>query len=161
MSRASVRLFVYGSLKRGGRHHEELASARFLGLAETEPGYRLEQLGEYLALLPPPAAPNETEPPLAAPNETVPPPAAPNETEPPTEPNENETETETAEPVRGELFEVDESLLPTLDTFEGAAYYRAEIPVSLVLQRQGEDRTQTRHEFRDRVFALAYLKKAR
>ena len=48
---ASVRLFVYGSLKRGGRHHDELAGARFLGKATTLPGYRLEPLGEYLALV--------------------------------------------------------------------------------------------------------------
>jgi len=52
MASASVRLFVYGSLKRGGRHHEELAGATFLGEAETVPGYRLEALGEYWALVP-------------------------------------------------------------------------------------------------------------
>jgi gamma-glutamylcyclotransferase (GGCT)/AIG2-like uncharacterized protein YtfP len=48
---ASVRLFVYGSLKRGGRHHDQLAGAVFLGPATTLPGYRLEPLGEYLALV--------------------------------------------------------------------------------------------------------------
>jgi gamma-glutamylcyclotransferase (GGCT)/AIG2-like uncharacterized protein YtfP len=53
---ARVRLFVYGSLKRGGRHHDELAGAVFLGPATTLPGYRLEPLGEYLALV---AAPPE------------------------------------------------------------------------------------------------------
>jgi gamma-glutamylaminecyclotransferase len=52
MPSASVHLFVYGSLKRGGRHHDELDGATFLGLAETGPGYRLEPLGEYLALVP-------------------------------------------------------------------------------------------------------------
>jgi gamma-glutamylcyclotransferase (GGCT)/AIG2-like uncharacterized protein YtfP len=54
MPSASVHLFVYGSLKRGGRHHDELEGATFLGLAETGPGYRLERewLGEYLALVP-------------------------------------------------------------------------------------------------------------
>jgi gamma-glutamylcyclotransferase (GGCT)/AIG2-like uncharacterized protein YtfP len=52
MPSASVHLFVYGSLKRGGRHHDELEGATFLGLAETAPGYRLEPLGEYLALVP-------------------------------------------------------------------------------------------------------------
>lgn len=52
MPSASVHLFVYGSLKRGGRHHDELEGATFLGLAETGPGYRLEPLGEYLALVP-------------------------------------------------------------------------------------------------------------
>lgn len=46
----SVRLFVYGSLKRGARHHEELRGAAFLGEACTEPGYVLLPLGEYLAL---------------------------------------------------------------------------------------------------------------
>lgn len=51
MPSASVHLFVYGSLKRDGRHHEELEGAAFLGLAETAPGYRLEPLGEYLALV--------------------------------------------------------------------------------------------------------------
>jgi gamma-glutamylcyclotransferase (GGCT)/AIG2-like uncharacterized protein YtfP len=54
MPSASVHLFVYGSLKRGGRHHDELDGATFLGLAETGPGYRLEPLGEYLALVPEP-----------------------------------------------------------------------------------------------------------
>jgi gamma-glutamylcyclotransferase (GGCT)/AIG2-like uncharacterized protein YtfP len=44
-------LFVYGSLKRGGRHHDELEGATFLGVAVTGPGYRLEPLGEYLALV--------------------------------------------------------------------------------------------------------------
>lgn len=51
MPSASVDLFVYGSLKRGGRHHDELEGATFLGPAETAPGYRLEPLGEYLALV--------------------------------------------------------------------------------------------------------------
>jgi gamma-glutamylcyclotransferase (GGCT)/AIG2-like uncharacterized protein YtfP len=51
MPSASVDLFVYGSLKRGGRHHDELEGATFLGLAVTAPGYRLEPLGEYLALV--------------------------------------------------------------------------------------------------------------
>lgn len=45
-----VRLFVYGSLKRGGRHHAELRGAAFLGEACTEPGYVLLPLGEYLVL---------------------------------------------------------------------------------------------------------------
>jgi gamma-glutamylaminecyclotransferase len=57
MPSATVLLFVYGSLKRGGRHHEELAGAPFVGPAETEPGYRLEALAgtEYLALVPAPS----------------------------------------------------------------------------------------------------------
>src|SRR6185369_8713827 len=49
LAMASVRLFVYGSLKRGGRHHDELEGATFVGEASTLPGYRLEVLGEYLA----------------------------------------------------------------------------------------------------------------
>ena len=48
---ALQRLFVYGSLKRGGRHHAELRGARFLGEARTVPGYTVEQLGEYPALV--------------------------------------------------------------------------------------------------------------
>ncbi len=59
MPGATVLLFVYGSLKRSGRHHGELAGARFLGPAETEPGYQLVELGEYLALVPR-ASPNGT-----------------------------------------------------------------------------------------------------
>ena len=51
MSSASVHLFVYGSLKRGGRHHDELEGTAFLGLAETAPGYRLETWGQYLAMV--------------------------------------------------------------------------------------------------------------
>jgi gamma-glutamylcyclotransferase (GGCT)/AIG2-like uncharacterized protein YtfP len=55
LSRLScVRLFVYGSLKRDGRHHDELKHATFLGEAQTLPGYALEALGEYLALVPTP-----------------------------------------------------------------------------------------------------------
>lgn len=49
MSRAQ--LFVYGSLKRGGRHHDLMSRARFLGEACTEPGFALEPLGDYLALV--------------------------------------------------------------------------------------------------------------
>jgi gamma-glutamylcyclotransferase (GGCT)/AIG2-like uncharacterized protein YtfP len=48
---SGVYLFVYGSLKRAGRHHDELENARFLGEVETVPGYALEPLGEYLALV--------------------------------------------------------------------------------------------------------------
>ena len=47
---SGARLFVYGSLKRGGRHHAELAGAPFLGEARTLPGYALAPLGDYLAL---------------------------------------------------------------------------------------------------------------
>ncbi len=46
----SVRLFVYGSLKQGRRHHGQLAGAARLGEATTAPGYRLVLQGEYPAL---------------------------------------------------------------------------------------------------------------
>jgi len=46
----STLLFVYGSLKRGRRHHAELRGARFAGVARTAPEYRLLDLGEYPAL---------------------------------------------------------------------------------------------------------------
>jgi gamma-glutamylaminecyclotransferase len=46
----STLLFVYGSLKRGRRHHAELGGARFAGVARTLPEYRLLELGEYPAL---------------------------------------------------------------------------------------------------------------
>ena len=44
-------LFVYGTLMRGGRYHELLASARFCGEARTPPCFRLVELGEYPALV--------------------------------------------------------------------------------------------------------------
>jgi gamma-glutamylcyclotransferase (GGCT)/AIG2-like uncharacterized protein YtfP len=48
-------LFVYGSLKRGARHHDELGGAPFRGLASTDAGYALVGLGpepsDYLALV--------------------------------------------------------------------------------------------------------------
>jgi gamma-glutamylcyclotransferase (GGCT)/AIG2-like uncharacterized protein YtfP len=43
-------LFVYGSLKRGQRHHQELFGARFAGRARTLPECRLLAVGEYPAL---------------------------------------------------------------------------------------------------------------
>jgi gamma-glutamylcyclotransferase (GGCT)/AIG2-like uncharacterized protein YtfP len=53
---STVRLFVYGSLMRGERHHAELKEAPFLGRAQTAPGYALETVGEYLALVERPAS---------------------------------------------------------------------------------------------------------
>lgn len=47
---SSIRLFVYGSLKRGFRHHTVLAGATFERAAWTAPGYRLVRHGEYPAL---------------------------------------------------------------------------------------------------------------
>lgn len=86
-----VLLFVYGSLKREGRHHGELGGARFVAEARTAPGYGLVPLGPYVAL-------------VEAPGRTA--------------------------AVSGELFEVDEALLPALDEFEGDEYERRELTVA-------------------------------
>jgi len=43
-------LFVYGSLKRGLRHHDQLRGATFLGETRTAPRYQLVLHGEYPAL---------------------------------------------------------------------------------------------------------------
>jgi gamma-glutamylcyclotransferase (GGCT)/AIG2-like uncharacterized protein YtfP len=43
-------LFVYGSLKRGQRHHDVLEGALFAGPARTLPECRLLDLGDYPAL---------------------------------------------------------------------------------------------------------------
>ncbi len=47
-----ARLFVYGSLKRGERHHAEMAGARFVRDACTAPRYALAEAGEYPGLVP-------------------------------------------------------------------------------------------------------------
>ena len=132
MPSASVRLFVYGSLKRGGRHHDELAGARFLGLAETEPGYRLEPLGEYLALVP--AAPPETGP----------------EPEPETVTGEL-FEVDESRLAGLDAFEGD-------GYYRGQLKVR---PLLVLHPPPGRDRAQTEHECEAGVIALAYLKKAR
>jgi gamma-glutamylaminecyclotransferase len=44
-------LFVYGSLLAGERHEAQLAGARRLGDARTEPAYTLVDLGDYPALV--------------------------------------------------------------------------------------------------------------
>ncbi len=41
------RVFVYGTLKRGGENHRLLAGQRLLGEARTEPGFRLFLLDGY------------------------------------------------------------------------------------------------------------------
>lgn len=43
-------LFVYGSLKRGHRHHAELERGRFVRTVVTAAAYRLLLLGDYPAL---------------------------------------------------------------------------------------------------------------
>ena len=48
---ARVRLFVYGSLKRGHRHHARMSGASFEGVSRTAAGYRLVLQGEYPALV--------------------------------------------------------------------------------------------------------------
>ena len=41
------RIFVYGTLKRGGSNHALLTSQQFLGAARTSPGYTLYLPGDY------------------------------------------------------------------------------------------------------------------
>ena len=154
----SVRLFVYGSLKRGGRHHDELAGAVFLGPATTVPGYRLEPLGEYLALVSVPPQP-EPEPELTTTAQAQAQPApsqAQAQAQAQAQPEPHETDPGTATAVPGELFEVDESKLRALDAFEGNAYERGNVrlaspylasPCGARLENPG--------------FALAYFRKAR
>lgn len=46
-----MKLFVYGSLKRGFRHHRELEGAAFLRHGVTTSGFSLRVQGEYPALV--------------------------------------------------------------------------------------------------------------
>jgi gamma-glutamylcyclotransferase (GGCT)/AIG2-like uncharacterized protein YtfP len=48
-------VFVYGTLKRGGDNHQELARQRFIGPARTAPAYRLYQLDGYPGMVEAPA----------------------------------------------------------------------------------------------------------
>jgi len=100
---ASVLLFVYGSLKRDGRHHAELGAARFVGEAETAEGYALTTLGEYLALVEQDAVAETAIDGAGSPLRAR---------------------------VRGELFEVAEVCLPALDRFEGEGYQRGTVSLS-------------------------------
>ncbi len=45
------RLFVYGTLKRGGSNHARLAGQKFLAEAHTMPGYTLYSLGDYPGMI--------------------------------------------------------------------------------------------------------------
>ena len=99
---ATERLFVYGSLKRGGLHHDELGGAQFLGEARTAPGY---------ALVPITVGGGAGAPPIQDNYVAL-------------------VERHDAGSVLGELFEVDEALLPRLDEFEGQDYERRRIPLA-------------------------------
>lgn len=52
-----TRVFVYGTLKRGGNNHSYLAGQRFLGAARTSPGFTLYSLGDYPGMV---RAPGDT-----------------------------------------------------------------------------------------------------
>ncbi len=47
-----IRVFVYGTLKRGGSNHRLLARADFLGTCVTSARFSLYDLGEYPAAVP-------------------------------------------------------------------------------------------------------------
>jgi gamma-glutamylcyclotransferase (GGCT)/AIG2-like uncharacterized protein YtfP len=53
----STLLFVYGTLKRGGKNHAHLASEKFLAPAQALPGYRLYDVGGFPGLVPDATAP--------------------------------------------------------------------------------------------------------
>ncbi len=48
---AEIKLFVYGTLKRGRANHHFLQGARFIGTARTVPLYQLRNCGEYPGLV--------------------------------------------------------------------------------------------------------------
>ena len=52
-----TRIFVYGTLKRGGGNHAYLAGQQFLGPARTPPGFTLFSLGDYPGMV---RAPDDT-----------------------------------------------------------------------------------------------------
>lgn len=47
-----IRVFVYGTLRRGERAHGLLAGGRFLGHIRTEPAFELADAGPYPGLVP-------------------------------------------------------------------------------------------------------------
>ncbi|MCA9629044.1 MAG: gamma-glutamylcyclotransferase [Myxococcales bacterium] len=101
-----MKVFVYGSLKRGHQHHAELAGAAFVGAAQTLDPAWLFQVDDYPALVYPSAEPGW----LATPDASAGPGA-----------------------IEGEVFEVGELLLAALDRFEDAPelYQRRGIAVVL------------------------------
>ena len=52
-----IRVFVYGTLKRGGGNHAYLAGQQFIGAAHTPPGFTLFSLGDYPGMV---RAPDDT-----------------------------------------------------------------------------------------------------
>lgn len=46
-----TRVFVYGTLKRGGENHHWIDSQRFVGVTKTKPVYRMFDLGGYPGML--------------------------------------------------------------------------------------------------------------
>lgn len=50
-----TRVFVYGTLKRGGDNHHHIACQQFLGAARTPAGYTLYSLGDYPGMVRAPA----------------------------------------------------------------------------------------------------------
>lgn len=51
MSEDVLRLFVYGSLRRGFRYHDHLRDALHVGVDRTQPAFTLKSLGAYPALV--------------------------------------------------------------------------------------------------------------
>lgn len=52
MARERHRVFVYGTLRRGGHYHSVLSDALFIRNAHTQAEYELIDLGEYPGMLP-------------------------------------------------------------------------------------------------------------
>lgn len=110
---------MYGTLKRGGRFHDELRGAPFLGEATTGPGYALVRLGDYLALIEQPHDQPYDQPYDQADQQAD-------------EADDQAASGPAGEGVTGELFEVPEAILPALDEFEGDAYIRRQLAVRLI-----------------------------
>ncbi len=109
-----MKLFVYGSLKRGYQHFEELAGATFVGEAQTLDPAWLFQVDDYPALVYPSAQLGW----MATPDVSAGPGA-----------------------IEGEIFEIGEVLLAHLDRFEDVPdlYQRRRL---MVVMRDGDLATQ-------------------